>query len=113
MRQKIILKGLGVSPGIIQGKVRIINQSEKYPTFKEGDILITKITDPTMVIMMAKAGAIICDIGGMTSHPSIVSREMGIPCIVNTKKATQVLKNGKNGMNIKVNGHQGKVYLVD
>lgn len=109
MKQKLILKGLGVSPGIIQGKVKIIKPSKKYPPFKEGDILVTKITDPTMVMMMAKAGAIVCDIGGMTSHPSIVSREMGIPCVVNTKKATRVLKDGQK---VRVDGKQGKVYLI-
>lgn len=106
---KIILRGLGVSPGQVQGEVKIIQPEKKSPSFQTGDILVTKITDPTMVVMMAKAGAIICDIGGMTSHPSIVSREMGIPCIVATKKATSVLK---NGMLVKVDGKKGKVYLV-
>ena len=110
MRQKIILQGMGVSPGIVRGKVKIINSYKKNFSFEEGNILVTKITDPTMVMMMAKAGAIICDIGGLTSHPSIVSREMSIPCVVNTKKATKVLK---DGIMIKVDGRQGKVYLVE
>lgn len=107
---KKILKGLGVSTGQTQGKVKIIMESKRHPSFQEGDILVTRITDPTMVTLMAKAGAIICDIGGMTSHPSIVSREMGIPCVVATKKATKVLK---DGMIVKVDGSKGVIYVLD
>lgn len=106
---KKVLKGLGVSPGQVQGKVKIIKESKKFPSFQEGNILVTRITNPTMVTLMAKAGAIVCDIGGITSHPSIVSREMGIPCVVATKKATKVLK---NGMLIKVDGKKGEIYLL-
>ena len=76
--------------------------------FKKGEILVTEITDPTMVILMAKANAIICNIGGITSHPAIVSREMGIPCVVNTKNATKILE---NGMIIIVDGSKGEIYL--
>jgi len=106
---KSILKGLGVSSGQAIGKVKIINPLHKNPSFKEGDILVTRITDPTMVGLMAKAGAIVCDIGGMTSHPSIVSREMGIPCVVATKKATRVLK---NGFKVRVDGTKGLIYSI-
>lgn len=106
---RTILRGIGVSPGQAQGKVKIIQPEKKFPSFQAGDILVARITDPTMVVLMARARAIICDIGGMTSHPSIVSREMGIPCVVATKKATRVLK---NGMMVKVDGKKGEVYLV-
>ncbi|MBU0597786.1 hypothetical protein KKF61_02185 [Patescibacteria group bacterium] len=106
---KPLLKGLGVSPGQVQGKVRIIKSGKKNPQFNSGNILVTHITDPSMVPLMARAGAIVCDIGGMTSHPSIVSRELGIPCIVNTKKATQVLK---NGMQVSVDGTKGMVKML-
>lgn len=106
---KLIIKGLGVSSGQVTGKVKIINSLQKNPLFNEGDILVTRITDPTMVNLMARAGAIICDIGGMTSHPSIVSREMGTPCVVATKKATKVLK---NGMRVRVDGTKGIIYSV-
>lgn len=107
---KLILKGIAASPGEVSGKVKIINGIEDSPKFKKGDILVTKITDPTMVQMMAKAGAIVCDIGGITSHPSIVSREMGIPCIVNTRKATIKLR---DNIEVKVNGNKGEIYLVN
>lgn len=105
-----ILSGIAASPGIAQGKVKIVQGAEDLNKFKDGDILVAKITDPTMVIMMAKAGAIVCDIGGITSHPAIVSREMGIPCIVNTKEATTKLK---DDMIVKVDGEKGEIYLIE
>ena len=74
-----------------------------------GEILVTKITDPTMVAIMARAGAIVCDIGGIISHPSIVSRELGIPCVVNTKVATVKLT---TGMRIKVDGASGEIFKL-
>lgn len=104
---KLILKGIAASPGIVQGEVKIIKGIKDSVKFKEGNILVTEITDPTMVQIMAKSSAIICDIGSITSHPSIVSREMGIPCVVGTKEATKILK---DGMKVKVNGIKGEIY---
>ena len=109
MTKKIILKGMPVSKGIAQGRVKLVTGVKDSQNFNEGDILVTKITDPTMVMMMSKAAAIICDVGGMTSHPSIVSREMGTPCIVNTKEGTTKLK---DGMQVIVDGTKGEVYQV-
>ena len=105
--RKIILTGTAASQGVARGKVKIVTGIRDASSFEEGSILVTKITDPTMVMMMAKSAAIICDIGGLTSHPSIVSREMGIPCVVNTKDATSVLKDGQE---VVVDGTAGKVY---
>ena len=105
---KKILKGLGVSLGKAEGLVKIVKSAKDLKKFHKGNILVTRMTDPSMVQMMAKAKAIVCDIGGMSSHPSIVAREMGIPCIVNTKKATKVLKNNQK---ILVDGKKGKVYV--
>lgn len=106
---KKILKGIGSSPGKAKGKVKIVKSLKDSSKFKEGDILVCYITDPTMVVMMAKASAIICDIGGMTSHPSIVSREMGIPCVVATKNATKILKNNQL---VLVDGKKGEIYEI-
>lgn len=64
------------------------------------------MTDPTMVPMMMKAAGIICEIGGMTSHPSIVSRELGIPCIVAVADAMQLLKDGET---ISMDGETGEI----
>ncbi len=81
-----------------------------HVAFKEGEILVTRITDPTMTPLMNRAAAIVCDIGGMTSHPSIVAREMGIPCVVATKNATTVLR---DGMRVVVDGDAGEVFALD
>ncbi len=110
MNEKPILTGLGVSAGIAEGAVRVVRGVEDAPSFKEGDVLVTHITDPTMVSMMSNAAAIVCDIGGMTSHPSIISRELGIPCVVNTKTGTTTLK---NGMRVRVDGTKGELYATD
>ncbi len=104
---KLLLKGIGASQGIAEGVVKIVSGAENQKDFNDGDILVTKITDPAMVAMMARSAAIVCDIGSIASHPSIVSREMGIPCVVNTKEGTKILK---NGMKVKVDGAKGEVY---
>jgi pyruvate,water dikinase len=112
---KKILQGMGVSKGKVQGRVKIIRNLDDHIKFEERDILVTRLTDPTMVILMGKASGIICDIGGLTSHPSIVSREMGIPCIVSAKciktekNATDILK---DGMFIEMCGESGNVGLI-
>lgn len=106
---KKILQGLGVSPGQARGKVRVIHGVQHEEKFQSGEILVAKITDPTMVMMMNQAGAIICDIGGMTSHPSIIARELGIPCVVNAKIATMTLKDGQE---VIINGTTGEIFLA-
>ena len=107
MAGKYILKGIGVSGGRVQGKVRIVSHTKSQPSFHEGDILVTRITDPTMVSLMARSGAIVCAIGGMTSHPSISSRELGIPCVVSAKNAMKKLQ---DGMHVIVDGTTGKIF---
>jgi len=106
---KIILRGIPASSGIIEGKVKVINNSKDFSKFEEGEILVTKITNPAMVMMISKAAAIVTNIGGLTSHPAILSRELGIPCVVGTEKATKVLK---DGMEIKVDGKKGIIYAI-
>jgi pyruvate,water dikinase len=103
----VILEGLGASPGIGVGVVKIIHSMEDLPKIKKGDVLVTTMTNPDMVVSMQKSAAIVTDEGGMTAHASIVSREMGIPAIVGTGDATTVLK---EGMKITVDGSEGKVY---
>ena len=104
---KIILEGLGASPGIGAGVVKIIETMDDLSKIKKGDVLVTKMTNPDMVVSMQKSVAIITDEGGMTSHASIISREMGIPAIVGTVNATSVLK---DGMKVTVDGGHGKIY---
>lgn len=89
-----IIKGLVASKGDYKGIARVILDPKKIKEFNEGDIIITSMTRPDFTPLMKKAGAIICDEGGITSHASIVSRELGIPCIIGTKVASKIIKNG-------------------
>ena len=82
---KVIVKGLPASPGKVSGRVHVILDPSRIDEFKEGEILVTEMTAPDWVPAMKKAKAIVTDSGGMTCHASIVSRELGIPCIVGTK----------------------------
>ena len=89
-----LLNGLGSSPGISSGPVRIVTKIDQLDKVESGDILVTKMTTPDMVPAMKRAAGIITDEGGMTSHASIVSRELGVPAIVGTKLATITLVDG-------------------
>lgn len=105
---KPLLKGIAASPGKASGLARVILPGQSLSDFKAGEILVTTLTDPTMVSAMIKAAAMVSDIGGITSHPAILSREMGIPCVVNTSTATKVIK---TGMKIVVDGTKGEIYV--
>lgn len=90
------LKGLAVSRGApVRGRVKIIRDPfRELGKMKKGDILVAGMTSPEFIVVMKRAKAIVTDHGGMTSHAAIVSRELGIPCIVGTKIATKVLRDG-------------------
>ena len=103
----ILAQGLRASPGIGVGVVRIVHSMNDLHKIKKGDVMVTKMTNPDMVVAMEKSVAIVTDEGGMTSHASIVSREMGIPAVVGTGNATQILK---DGMKVTVDGNSGKIY---
>lgn len=103
----VLLSGLGASPGVNFGTVKIIHNLDELSKIKQGDVLVTEMTNPDMVVSMQKASAIITDEGGITSHAAIVSREMGIPAIVGTEKATSILQDGQV---VTVDGNTGKVF---
>ncbi|MEO2154487.1 MAG: phosphoenolpyruvate synthase [Nanoarchaeota archaeon] len=105
--EKVLLKGLPASPGIASGPVKVIFSADEIDKVQEGDVLVTTMTNPDMVPAMEKAVAIVTDEGGPLSHAAIVSRELGIPCVVGTEKATKVLKNGQI---VTVDGTKGLVY---
>ena len=107
IKGKSILSGLAASPGIASGKVRIIHNLEDLTKVRKGDILVTEMTNPDMVISMQKASGIITNEGGLTSHAAIVSREMGIPAVVGTDNATKTLKEGQE---VTVDGFKGLIY---
>ena len=103
------LKGTQAFEGLVKGKCKIINDFHNAK-INQGDILVTGMTDPNAVPLMKKAGAIITDAGGMLCHAAIVSRELEIPCIVGTKIATQVLK---NGMQVEVDANMGVIRILN
>ncbi len=94
-KKKPILSGIAIGDKIGTGKVRMISDVSKIGQFKQGEVLVTKMTDPDWVPIMRLASAIITDEGGKTCHSAIVSRELGIPCIVGTEKATRIFKTGQ------------------
>ncbi len=106
---RVLVKGIPASPGTAYGRVRVVldPHSREAKEFREGEILVTKMTDPDWVPIMRKAAAIVTDEGGITSHAAIVSRELGIPAVVGTGNATKVLK---TGMEVTVDGSKGIVY---
>ncbi len=104
--KKIILKGLAASVGVAVGKVRIVRDPRKIPQFKKGEVLVAKVTEPSMVMLMNRAAAFVTDIGGITSHAAVIAREIGVPCVAGTGKATHLLK---NGMLVRVDGTRGTV----
>jgi len=127
--REIIIKGLGASPGMGTGKVTILKSVEELkkeiggrPIAKgeleamvaaeldkvlKGDVLVTSMTSPDMVPAMQRASAIVTDEGGITCHAAIVSRELGIPCVVGTSEGTKLLS---DGMEITVDGSKGTVF---
>lgn len=108
---KVIVKGLPASPGKVSGRVHVIFDPSRIDEFKEGEILVTEMTAPDWVPAMKKAKAIVTDSGGMTCHASIVSRELGIPCIVGTKSrgeaATVTIP---DGIDVTIDATHGVVY---
>ncbi len=102
-----ILKGAPASPGLISGPVKIIPNVKLLAKVKKGDIMVTDMTTPDFVPAMRRAAGIITNRGGLTSHAAIVSRELGVPCIVGTSTATKVLK---DGMIVTLNGSTGEIF---
>lgn len=107
---KVLVEGLAVGDKVASGKVRVITDPNKMDEFRPGEVLVTTITDPDWEPIMKEAAAIITDRGGRTSHAAIVARELGIPAVVGTEKATRVLKTGQEVTVSCVEGEDGKVY---
>lgn len=103
---KAILTGVAASPGIAVGPVKIVEASQ-IDKVKNGDVLVAEMTTPDFVPAMKRAAGIVTDRGGRTAHAAIVSRELGIPCVVGTGVATKTLSDGQE---ITVDGSGGEVY---
>jgi len=103
----ILTQGLAASPGVASGIVKIIHSMSDLGKIKQGDVLVTTMTNPDMVVSMQKAAAIVTSEGGITAHAAIISREMGIPAVVGTENCLDKLKDGDE---VTVDGSNGKVF---
>lgn len=103
------LKGISAQPGLVRGEVVVIRSANEFKKFKKNNILVTQMTTPDFVPILEKAAALITDIGGITCHAAIVSREMNKPCVIGTKIATKVLKDGDM---VEVDANRGIVKII-
>ncbi|MFZ5364818.1 MAG: PEP-utilizing enzyme [Patescibacteria group bacterium] len=104
-----ILNGECASPGKSRGRAVIVNVTKDMQKMKDGDILISIATNPDLVPAIKRASAIVTDVGGITCHAAIISRELGVPCVIGTKYSTKVLKDGDI---IEVDATHGKVTII-
>lgn len=104
---EVIIKGLGASPGMASGKVKIIKNLDELDKIQNGDVMVTTMTTPDMVPAMKRANGIVTDEGGVTCHAAIISRELGIPCVVGTGTATSTLEENSE---VTADGKKGLVY---
>lgn len=103
----ILLEGDAASPGLASGPAKILFDPSQIDLIENGDILVAEMTTPDFVPAMKRAAAILTDRGGRTSHAAIVSRELGVPCVVGAGEATKMLQNGQI---VTIDGSHGKVY---
>jgi pyruvate, water dikinase len=107
---KMLAKGLAIGDAAVTGQVSVIKDVKDIGSFVDGSVLVTDTTDPDWVPIMKRAAAIITDHGGRTSHAAIVSRELGLPAIVGTGNATQVLGDGQDVTISCAEGDEGFIY---
>ena len=107
---KVLVTGTAIGFKIGQGRANLIKSIKEIHKFKEGEVLVTRETDPDWEPIMRKARAIVTDTGGRTCHAAIVSRELGVPCIVGTRIGTKVIKSGQQITVSCAEGEKGKVY---
>ncbi|MDQ3749419.1 MAG: phosphoenolpyruvate synthase, partial [Acidobacteriota bacterium] len=105
-----LVTGVAVGEKIAHGKVHVLLNPDKLKDFEAGDILVTSMTDPAWEPIMKRASAIVTERGGRTCHSAIISRELGLPCIVGTGNATEILKSGSEATVSCAEGERGNIY---
>lgn len=108
-KSELITSGSPVGAKMASGVAKVINHPDQIKNFKKGEILITTMTDPDWVPIMKMASAIVTDRGGRTCHAAIISRELGLPCVVGTENATHKIKSG-NKITVACEGESGNIY---
>lgn len=109
-KSEILLTGTAIGTKVGKGWVKILETVKEIDKFRDGEVLVAKMTDPDWVPIMKKASAIITESGGRTCHAAIVSRELGIPCVVGAVGAREILKNGEGVTVSCAEGEEGKIY---
>ncbi len=105
-----VIQGVGCSSGIAEGPVRIILSLEDGHQLKQGDILVTKFTNPGWTPLFSLANGVIIEEGGLLSHTAVVAREVGIPAVLQVRDATKLLKNGQK---VRIDGFKGLVKILE
>lgn len=101
--------GLAASPGVIEGKARVVLSLDQFDDVEAGEILVCKMTNPAWVVLFTKISGLVTDAGGSASHSAVVSREFGLPAVVGTSYATQQISTGDT---VRVNGTTGVVEIL-
>ncbi len=109
-RTKVSVTGLPVSPGSYEGTARLVETDADFDRIQRGDVLVTRATSPYFNVVLPLLGAIVTDRGGQLCHAAIVSREYGIPGVVGTREATQLVKDGAR---VRVDGTSGVVTVLE
>lgn len=105
-----LVTGVGAAPGVAVGRVRVVHTLEEADRLEPGEVLVAPMTTPDWVPAMRRAKALVTDGGGLTCHAAIVSRELGLPCVVGTRTATTVLEPGRT---VTVDGAKGEIFAGD
>ena len=100
--------GLPVSPGVIEGRARVILHMEDAD-LEEGDIVVTSFTDPSWTPLFVSITGLVTEVGGLMTHGAVIAREYGLPAVVNVENATKLIKDGQK---IRVNGTEGYVEIL-
>jgi len=103
-------KGIGGSPGVVEGIARVVLREDQFDTVRAGDILVCHMTNPAWVVLFTKIAGLVTNAGGLTAHPAVLSREFGIPAVVGTQDATERINNGDR---VRVDGTTGTVDILE
>jgi phosphohistidine swiveling domain-containing protein len=109
-RDREELSGLGASPGVVEGPARVVDSPQGFDSVQEGDVLVCTMTNPAWVVVFTKIVGLVTDSGGVVSHPAVLSREFGIPSVVGTSVATELIRTGDR---IRIDGSAGTVEILE
>jgi pyruvate,water dikinase len=104
------VRGLGASPGVVEGTARYVASLDEFGAVEDGEILVCRMTNPAWVVLFTKISGLVTEAGGTVSHPAVVAREFGIPAVVGTQNAGERIRTGDR---IRVNGNTGVVEILE